>query len=72
MTTLIDDAKQLRAEIGRREKAIMAEEKYLTADKWRYGQVLAAIHAEARRKARERGKRLWPKLAKPAREPTRI
>ena len=57
MTNLIDEAKQLRAEIGRREKAIMAEEKYLTADKWRYGQILAAIHAEAKKQ----GKGAWKK-----------
>ena len=57
MTNLIDDAKRLRAEIGRREKAIMAEEKYLTADKWRYGQVLAAIHTEAKKE----GKGAWEK-----------
>ena len=47
---MIDDAKKLRAEIVRREKAIKAEEKYLTADKWRYGQVLAAIKDQCKNK----------------------
>ncbi len=49
MEGLIDEAKQLRAEIVRRERAIKAEQKYLTADKWRYGQVLAAIKVEAKK-----------------------
>ena len=47
---LIDDAEKLRVEIVRREKAINAEEKYLTADKWRYGQILVAIKDQCKRK----------------------
>ena len=52
MEGLIDEAKKLRAEIVLREKAIMAKKKYLTANKWRYGQVLAAINVETKKQAK--------------------
>ena len=57
MTDLIDEAQKLRDEITQAERAIRAGTKYLTGVKWRYGQVLAAIHAEAKKK----GKGAWEK-----------
>ena len=50
MTGLIDKARKLRAEL-------MNGEKYLTAVKWRYGQVLADIRVEAKKN----GKGAWEK-----------
>ena len=49
MTALIDEAKKLRAELRQAEKAKRAAEKYVTAAKWRYGQVLAVIHVKAKK-----------------------
>ena len=49
MTDLIDEAKKLRAELRQAEKAKRASEKYVTAVKWRYGQILAVIHVEAKK-----------------------
>ena len=57
MTDLIDKAKKLRAELRQAEKAKRASEQYVTAVKWQYGQVLAAIHVEAKK----RGKGEWEK-----------
>ena len=50
MEGLIAEAKQLRATVNRREKNIRQEQKYLTADKWRYGQILAEIKSCCKRK----------------------
>jgi phage N-6-adenine-methyltransferase len=44
-TYLIEEAKRLRAIIRQREKTINAEQRYLTADKWLYGQILSRIKA---------------------------
>ena len=57
MSGLIDEAKKLRAELRQAEKAKRASDKYVTACKWRYGQALAVIHAEAEKK----GKGEWKK-----------
>ena len=57
LTDLIDEAKNLRAEMIQAERAITAGTKYLTAVKWRYGQLLAVIHSEAKKK----GKGEWEK-----------
>ena len=47
---LCDKAKKLRAELGLAEKAKTASEKHVTAVKWRYGQVLAVIDIDAKKK----------------------
>jgi hypothetical protein len=57
MTDLIDEAKKLRDELRQAEKAKRASERYVTGVKWRYGQLLAVIHAEAKSK----GKGAWEK-----------
>ena len=72
MSGLIDEAKKLRAELRQAEKAKRASDKYVTACKWRYGQALAVIHAEAKKKGKGEWKRPWPKLAKTASGPTKL
>ena len=47
---LIAEAKQLRAVVKQREKRIRQDQKYLTADKWRYGQILIKIKSRCKRK----------------------